>query len=235
MILEVSNLSFSFLDKMVLEDISFSIKQGDMLAVLGPNGVGKTTLIRLLTGILQSDKGSISYFNSGNSNTVKISQRRLMGIMYPIEGIYLKMTGYEYLAFIGAICEMDSDKIKLTIEQLSNDLFLKDEIHREIKKYSSGTKKKIEFCAAIMHSPKILFLDEPFESVDPKASFEIKMYIKEYVRLGGSLIITSHILETIQNLCTRYIMIKNGYVVSSNYINKNENLEKIYMEVMNHE
>lgn len=159
----------------------------------------------------------------------------MLGIMHPISGVYLKMTAYEYLAFVGALYGMSSEIINSRIETLAKDLMFANELHREIKKYSSGTKKKIEFCAAIIANPTILYLDEPFESVDPKISYEIKTHLKDYVRSGGTLIITSHILDTIQNLCTRYVILNNGQIVHSEKITENVDLEKKYMEVINDE
>lgn len=206
-----------------------------MLAILGPNGVGKTTLMNLLTGVLYPSLGSISINNIENPYNYSLENRSMFGTMYPISGVYLKMTAYEYLAFVGALYGLESEVINNRIETLAADLMFSNELHREIKKYSSGTKKKIEFCAAVIANPTILYLDEPFESIDPKTSYEIKAYLKEYVRNGGTFIITSHILDTIQNLCTRYIILNNGQIVHSEKIIKNTDLEKKYMEVISNE
>jgi len=233
-IIKVESLAFSYADKNVIDNVSFEVGKGQLFAILGQNAVGKTTLIKLMTGILVPQNGAISINNNVNPHTFSAQERMLIGVMQEIKGIYLKMTGYEYLSFVGAIYGMTSDAIKTSINQFVHEYKIDDDIHREVKKYSAGTKKKVEFYAAIMFEPELLFLDEPFESVDPTVQYEIKRKIKTYINEGGTLIITSHILDTIQNLCTDYLIMANGMVRSQGKILPETNLEEIFMEVVNH-
>ena len=229
--IKIEGLSFSYADKTVLKEIDISADKGDLLAVLGPNGVGKTTLISILTGKLEVQSGKVELcdidIKDGFSNELK----KRIGVMRDIEGLYTKMTGYEYLRFVATLYEYPVDKIDERIDYLAKKYNIENEIDRQIKKYSAGTKKKLEFCAAVLNEAEILFLDEPFESVDPVVCFEIKEFLKEYAETQNSIVvITSHILETIEHLCSNYVIINKGYVVDSGEMV--EDLESKYLEVI---
>ena len=229
--IKIEGLSFSYADKTVLKEIDIRADKGDLLAVLGPNGVGKTTLISILTGKLEVQSGKVELcdidIKDGFSNELK----KRIGVMRDMEGLYTKMTGYEYLRFVATLYEYPVDKIDERIDYLAKKYNIENEIDRQIKKYSAGTKKKLEFCAAVLHEAEILFLDEPFESVDPVVCFEIKEFLKEYAETQNSIVvITSHILETIEHLCSNYVIINKGYVVDSGEMV--EDLESKYLEVI---
>lgn len=225
MIIKASNISFSYGNKEVLRDINFSIQSGDMFAVLGPNAAGKTTLTKILSGVLEMQHG---HLNAIDLDTI--------GFLKELEGIFLKMTGFEYLSFVATLYKCDPNKIEERIYYLAKQFHFTTELHKQVKKYSLGTKKKLEICAAIFHKPSILLLDEPFESIDPIVCHDLKLFLKEYANMGNIVIITSHILEIIQNLCTKYIIIDKGYVVSSGNINEDQDhIEHIYMEVIKNE
>ena len=235
--INVENLAFSFSDKPVLRDISFAVNQGDLFAVLGPNGTGKTTLINILTGKLEVQSGSVQVLGTQIRERFSNEVKKRIGVMREIQGLYTKMTGYEYLRLVAVLYDYPVSEIDSRIEYLCEKYKLTGEINRTIKKYSAGTKKKLEFCAAIIHEANVLFLDEPFESVDPQISYEIKKFLREYVREEeATVIITSHILDTIQNLCNRYIIIKDGFVAQADEIKKDmsPSLEARYMSVVGH-
>ncbi|WP_165450494.1 ABC transporter ATP-binding protein [Intestinimonas massiliensis (ex Afouda et al. 2020)] len=235
--IRVSDLNFSYADKCVLQQVSFNVDDGDLFAILGPNAAGKTTLIKLLTGILEMQGGNIIFDDMPLNGTNDYKIRSMIGVMQEITGVHLKMTGFEYLCLIAALNNYPPDMITERVLFIANKFNFESELHRSIKKYSAGTKKKIEFCAAIVHEPRVLLLDEPFESVDPIVCFEIKQHLKHLVEHGSTVIITSHILETIQNLCNKYIIINQGSVVRCGNIEKDNgvDLEQIFIEVVGHE
>lgn len=233
--LKVENLSFSYPGKDVLKDISFSANRGDLLAILGPNAVGKTTLINILTGKLDIQMGNVTIKELKLNSTLTEQQKQSIGVMRPITGIFLKMTCFEYLSFIGGLYNLPLEDIKYIVIEIAKKYSFEGELSTEIKKCSAGTIKKLEFSSAIIHNPDILFLDEPFETVDPIVCLEIKTCLKEYALEGKTILITSHILDTIQNLCDKYIIINNGYIVNSGEIKESTNLEKIFVEVVGHE
>ena len=162
--IKIEGLSFSYADKTVLKEIDISADKGDLLAVLGPNGVGKTTLISILTGKLEVQSGKVELcdidIKDGFSNELK----KRIGVMRDIEGLYTKMTGYEYLRFVATLYEYPVDKIDERIDYLAKKYNIENEIDRQIKKYSAGTKKKLEFCAAVLHEagvPISIITDAP--------------------------------------------------------------------------
>lgn len=169
MIAKIKNVSFHYGNKQVLNDISFTMESGDILAILGPNAVGKTTLIKILSGILCMQNGSLENIDLEN-----------IGFLNDLDGIFLKMTGFEYLSFVATLCKYDPAKIEGRIFELAKTFNFTTEIYKQIKRYSLGTKKKLEVCSAIFHKPFILLLDEPFESIDPIASYDLKLHLKEY-------------------------------------------------------
>jgi len=232
--LEVVDLSFSYSDKSVLKSISFAVEQGDLFAILGPNAAGKTTLLSILTGHLSAQSGEVKIDGSSINETMQNEIKKQQGFMSDLSGVYLKMTGFEYLSLVAALYEYPPHLITARVNKLARTYNLESEMHRVIKKYSAGTKKKIEFCAAIVHEPKLIFLDEPFESVDPAVSFEIKKNLKDLVQAGTTVVITSHILDTIQNLCNKYMIINHGTVVRQGKIDQKSkvNLEQVFMEVV---
>jgi len=179
--LKVESLRFSYADKNVIDNVTFHVVPGAICGILGPNGVGKTTLIKLMTGILIQDEGNVCMNGSINPYTFDSEKRKLIGIMQEIKGIYLKMTGYEYLSFIGAMYGMTSDDIKESIHEFGKKYKMEEDVHRRINKYSAGMKKKVEFFSAVMFKPTVLFLDEPFESVDPIIQYEMKTHMKRCV------------------------------------------------------
>lgn len=234
--LTVENLAFSYKEKRVLKDISFHLERGDVFAILGKNAVGKTTLINILTGLLEAQDGKILLCGEDTTRRMSENTKTKIGVMRPIAGLFEKMTCYQYLEFVAGLYSVSTEKIVSLSEQYQ----FASELSRKIKNCSAGTRKKIEFCAAILHNPSILFLDEPFESVDPIVVAEIKEYVKDFASAGKSVVITSHILDIIQNLCNRCIIINDGVVVYSGEITKGVSvdddqlgLERIFLEVVN--
>ena len=229
----INDLCFSYIDKEVSKNITFNVDKGDFFAILGPNAAGKTTLLKVMTGLLRKQNGSIFIagkdMSNGLSNDIKVK----IGTMHSIDGLYLKMTGFEYLSFVAALYDYPPEKIKNRVLELSKLYKMETEIHKQIKKCSAGTQKKISFCAALVYEPEILFLDEPFESVDPSATYIMKQKLNEFKANGGTIVITSHILESIQNLCNKYLIINHGKIVDEGLLDKSSiDLEKRFMEVV---
>ena len=233
-VLDVSRLKFSYREKEVLRDISFQVKRGDVFAVLGKNAAGKTTLVNILTGLLCAESGGISL--CGEDITKRLGRRvkKAIGVMRPVEGVFEKMTCRQFLEFVAGLYEVPAERT----DELMRAYELEGEAERRICKCSAGTRKKIEFCAAIMHDPEVLFLDEPFESVDPVVTSTVKEYIRSFAAGGKSVVITSHILEIIQNISNRAIIISDGKVAWSGDVKKgvmsddDEGLESIFLRTV---
>lgn len=218
--------------------MSMKVEDRDIYAVLGRNAVGKTTLLNVLTGVLRPGGGRFSIDGVDLEGGYPESMRMKIGAMRPIVGTFRKMRCEQYLEFVCGLYGVNRSEIY----EASKTYEFESELQRTIKNCSAGTVKKIEFCAATIHKPKILFLDEPFEAVDPIVAVEMKERIKDYAGLGNSVIVTSHILDVVQSLCNKYAIINDGTVAREGIIDFGADsekgmgaLEKIFVDVVGNE
>ena len=227
--LSIKNIAFSYPSKEVLKDISFDVENGDIYAILGRNAAGKTTLINVLIGLLDKQSGEVI---ADGENIDCINSAHYVGVMRPLANTYLKMTFYEYLTLIGTLFGLAGHALHERIMTMASRLDFSDHLYKQLKKCSLGTKKKAEFCAAIIHTPKIVILDEPFDSLDPIVCYEMKQFLSEYASEGGTVIVTSHALDLVQNFCNKYMIIHNGVVAAQGSTHNEEHLEKIFIDVV---
>lgn len=228
--LTIENVSFSYPRKKVLEDISFQVQDHDIFAVLGRNAAGKTTLISVLVGLLEKQGGSIDVDGvqiSGNNSA------NYFGIMRNLTDLYLKMTAYEYLSLVGTLYNVPGRELHQRILAFAHRFEFEEHLYKKLSTCSLGTKKKVTFSACIIHNPKFVILDEPFDSIDPIVCYEMKRYLSEYARTEGTVIVTSHALDLIQNFCNKYVIIHDGTVAACGNIQENDqHLEKIFIDVV---
>lgn len=224
-VIAVEKVAFSYRSKQVLKDISLKILPDNNYALIGPNGAGKTTLIKLISSQLILQKGEISYFGNDLKYALSKDIKKRIGATIEIGGVYSKMTGYEYLSLVGSLFDLPEEEMKKKIFSMSKEYRLEEDLQNTICKYSAGMKKKIEFIAATMHSPDILLLDEPFESVDTEA---ISIMLGAMARIksnGGSCLVCSHMYENLMKVCNRCIYLNHGQVVFDGIIE--DNLQEI--------
>ncbi|MFD0770711.1 ABC transporter ATP-binding protein [Bacillus sp. CGMCC 1.60114] len=235
-ILEINNISKSFDDFKVLHSVSFKVEKGKCFGVLGPNGAGKTTLFSIISGVMDKTEGEIYVGAERVSHEAQLQQSKI-GILFNDIGIYEKLTAYEFLKFIGVMYDLPKEKLEERITYICNPLQLDITNKNLIEKYSTGMKKKIAFAAAILNSPDLLLLDEPFESVDAIVTHNIKELIRAYLDEGGTVIIASHILQIIEEICEEFIIINKGNVVLQSNINelKGNNLEQYFVDIINNQ
>lgn len=210
---------------------SFEIKHGEILCLAGPNGSGKTTLINTILGIVKKDSGNISLCNQPLEN-YRINKE----IAYVSDEIILieELTGIEYLLFIKKLSIGVTDK---RIAQLLEIFDLKEDIHDLISSYSHGMKKKLQIISTIMRDFQVLILDEPYRGLDVEAIYIIKRIIYELKRQGKIILITSHDLLFVEEICDSISIISNGKILESgmpdmlklNY--RKEKIEDIFLEV----
>lgn len=228
--LTIRNISFSYPRKQVLTDVSFQVGEHDIFAILGRNAAGKTTLISVLSGILEQQGGTVEVDGVQISGS---NSAHYFGIMRNLSDLYLKMTGYEYLSLVGTLYNVPGKELHERIMAYAAQFEFTEHLYKKLSTCSLGTKKKVSFCASIIHRPKFVILDEPFDSVDPIVCYEMKRYLTEYARTEGTVIVTSHALDLVQNFCNRYAIIHDGTVAASGNIQENdEHLEKIFIDVV---
>jgi ABC-2 type transport system ATP-binding protein len=233
--IETRGIGKRFADRWALREASLKVAPGDFLGVLGRNGAGKTTLIRLLTGQMRPTEGSVR-IQGLDPGTVPMALRGLVGIM-PEEGALLEdLGGSQYLHFVGQLHGLDRLALGARICELQDCLQVDFRRDCPIRDYSYGMKKKLAFSAAILHGPKLLFLDEPFEGLDPDVVRTLLELLGNLWTRGVTIVMTSHQLSLAERLCTRVLLVEEGRVVlegpSAELIGKEEDLEGLFLRVV---
>ena len=196
--------------------MSLSIPRGSFYGLVGPNGAGKTTAILIATGLLEPTYGNC--WIAGNSmwfnTTPEEVNRGKMSYGLLADGIatFDRLTAPEYLEYLGYLRGMDAATIAQRSEEILNALDLQDTGKKIIADFSAGMTKKILLAGALLHSPELLILDEPFEAVDPVSADVIKQILRQYVAAGGTVILSSHVMELVEGLCTHVAIMNNGTV-----------------------
>lgn len=189
--------------------LDLDVAGGEIFGFLGPNGAGKSTTIKMIVGLLEADSGTVS-LDGLDLVSSPIEYKRMIGYCPDEPLFYEKMTGLAHLGFIADIHGLDEATRKERITTLSEQLLLVDELADPISTYSHGMRQKLSVIAALLHSPKLLILDEPMVGLDPKASYNLKELIKSYAALGKLVFFSTHVLEVAQNLCTKLGIIEEG-------------------------
>lgn len=230
--LKINHLSKTYANgKVGVKDLNLSVEAGDICAFIGPNGSGKTTTIRCIVGTLDFEAGEILIDNHSIKSD-PITCKKITAYIPDNPDIYPTLTGNEYLNFIASVYHIPlaerDEAIKYYAEQweLINDLGL------PIKSYSHGMRQKLVLIAAFMRKPKLLVLDEPFVGLDPQASFVLKNIMNEFVKNGGAIFYSTHVLDVAEKLCNKVIMIKNGVVIKQGTmqdIKADKSLEEVFL------
>ena len=210
-LIEVDRLTKSFGPFIAVDDISFSLKRGEVLGFLGPNGAGKTTTMRMITGFLSPTKGNISVCGHDVSEyPIEIKEK----IGYVPEGapLYGEMTVINFLKFIANIRKIPKNKINDAIYNVIKKLGLELVLYQQVETLSKGYKRRVGLSQAIIHDPDVLILDEPTDGLDPNQKHEVRKLIKEMASTKA-IIISTHILEEVDAVCTRAMIIAKGRMI----------------------
>src|SRR6266581_2727641 len=230
-----------FGQKAVVNHLNLVVKRGEFYGFLGPNGAGKSTTIKMMVGLLRPTAGSILV---GGIDVWKdpLQARALMGVLPEYLNLYERLTGKEFLVFAGHMYGLPSTVIRQRSEELLHILTLVDDADKLIVDYSVGMRKKIALAAALIHSPQVLFLDEPFEGIDPISSRTIRDILHDLIQHGTTIFFSSHIMEVVERLCTRVGIINQGILVAEGTLqelrekasgeNKDATLEDIFLNVV---
>lgn len=212
--IEITNLSKTYEEEKVLADLNLSVPTGNIFGLIGPNGAGKSTLISILTGLLDFDRGSIFIkgLEYNEENELKI-KRQIASVLQP-PLLFEHFSSQDFLNYICDIYEIEESNRADKISSILDYLGLTEFEHAKINKLSSGSRKKLSFSAAILSDPEILFLDEPFESIDVISIGRMKTILKHLQQKGKTIIITSHILEIVENLCDDIAILHNGKIIA---------------------
>ncbi len=217
----VKNLNKWYGEKHVLKNLNLKVEMGEIFGLLGPNGAGKTTLLNILTGQVRGD-GYVRVLGV-NPMESPVEVRKLVGIVPESESLPNYLTAREYLEFVADIRGVGRDRVNESIERFKLNGY-EDVL---CKNLSKGTKQRLMIAAAMIHKPELLFMDEPFINLDPINQREMQAVVRDYVSKGGTVFMTTHILEIAEKICSRVGIIKDGKIVR--ILEDVENLEEEFM------
>lgn len=207
--LELTTITRRFGNITAVDNLTLNLKQGDFLGLLGRNGAGKTTLISIATGLIKPTSGQALVLGLDvQKNALEV--KRQIGVMAQDDSLLECLTGRQYIQFVGRMYGLDEDMIDARRQELWEMLDLDPDPGSLVRDYSYGMKKKIGLCAALIHGPKILFLDEPFEGIDPVISRTIKDILSNLQKKGVTILMSSHVLEVVERLCPLIAIIDKG-------------------------
>lgn len=200
--------------KKAVDDISFSVEEGETVAFIGPNGAGKSTTIKMLTGILYPDSGDIKVLGFNPSKQrIKLSYQ-IGSVFGQKEQLWIHLSAYDNFLFFGNIYDIKKAELLKRINDLSNLFEIKEFMHQPVKSLSLGQRMRCEMVASLLHNPKMLFFDEPTIGLDPIAKDTLRQLIKKINKeLNTTIFFTSHDVGDIEEVCKRVIIINNGKIV----------------------
>ncbi|MHA1519718.1 MAG: ABC transporter ATP-binding protein [Promethearchaeota archaeon] len=241
-ILEVKHISKSYGDVHAVADLSFEIRPGEIFGLLGPNGAGKTTTVKGILGLISLDRGNIDVLGL-DPNEDEIALKQQIGYVSEEPLIYKSLTPRELFNFIASIRKLDGEKVTSMLSEYLDALNTVEYYDRLISTLSRGNKQKIQIIAALLHSPKLLILDEPLAGLDAKSVKVIKEILDIHTERGGSALFSTHIMEVAEELCDRIGIINEGSLVAIGTMDdlrqravmedKQYDLEDIFLQLTN--
>ena len=235
--LKIINVSKSYKNKKAIENISIEVNKGEVFGFIGHNGAGKTTTIKSIVGIHNFEEGDI-LINSKSIKKNPIECKKDISYIPDNPDIYEALTGIQYLNFIADIFKVSKSEREEKIKYYSEKFEINKALGDLISSYSHGMKQKLVIISALIHSPKVLILDEPFVGLDPKASFTLKEIMREFCNNGGCIFFSTHVLEVAEKICDKIGIIKGGKLISygkTNEVVGDKSLENIFMEMIENE
>lgn len=210
-VLEIEGLIKRFGDTVAVDGISLRVLEGSFYGIVGPNGAGKTTTLSMVTGLLRPDAGSVRVHGIDVWKD-PVKAKRAVGVLPDRLRLFDRLTGAQLLYYSGALRGLGAQQIRARTADLAAAFGIEDALGRLVADYSAGMTKKIALAAAMIHSPRLLVLDEPFESVDPVSAANVIEILQKYVAAGGTVVLSSHGMDLIQRVCDSVAIIVNGAV-----------------------
>jgi ABC-2 type transport system ATP-binding protein len=211
--IESTALRKTFGDLVAVDSIDLAVPKGSFYGFLGPNGAGKSTTIKCLTGLLRPTGGSFRILDI-DPVADPVAVKKKIGVVPEDLALFDRLTGAETLGFVGQVYGLDRASVRARTDELLTLMDLQGAAGDMVADYSHGMRKKIALAAALLPAPRLLFLDEPFEGIDALASRQIKELLSHFVRTGGTIFLTSHILEIVERLCDHIGIISKGRIVA---------------------
>jgi ABC-2 type transport system ATP-binding protein len=200
-----------------VDDVTLSVAPGQFFGFLGPNGAGKSTTIKMLTGLLEPSAGTIEILGLPFSASA-LELKRQIGVVPEGMALMGRLTAPEYLRFVGRMYGLDKATTNQRTDELLEFMHLADESRKLVTDFSHGMQKKLALAAAVIHGPKVLFLDEPFEGVDAIAAGMLKSMLQGMINRGATIFLTTHVLEIVERLCSHVAIVSQGRLVANGSI-----------------
>lgn len=224
-----------------VDNINFTVNDGEIFGFLGPNGAGKTTTIKMLTGIAKPDGGK-ALINGIDIVNEPIKAKKEFGFVPDSPDMFLRLKGIEYLNFMADIYEVSKeDRIK-RIEDLAARFEMEGALKDPLMSYSHGMRQKIIIMGVLIHNPSVFILDEPMTGLDPKSSFILKEIMREHANNGKTVFFSTHVLEVAEKICDRVAIINKGKILfcgtlveMREHFKKDESLEAMFLEMIGNE
>ncbi|OUE28725.1 Daunorubicin/doxorubicin resistance ATP-binding protein DrrA [Clavibacter michiganensis] len=213
-VLVIEGLTKRFDEKVAVDDVALTVRAGSFYGIVGPNGAGKTTTMSMVTGLLRPDAGTVTV-NGVDVWRDPLTAKRSIGVLPDRLRLFDRLTGAQLLHYSGALRGLDAAEIRDRSADLVAAFGLEDAVGRLVTDYSAGMTKKVALACAMIHSPRVLVLDEPFESVDPVSAANVVEILQDYVAHGGTVVLSSHGMDFIQRICDHVAIIVNGRVLAA--------------------
>ncbi|MCD6116372.1 ABC transporter ATP-binding protein [bacterium] len=224
--IKLNNLSKSFGTLNAVDSVSVEIPDGQICGYLGPNGAGKTTTVKMLTTILSPDSGTAE-IDGFDVRTQSLEVKKRIGYVPESGSIYKSLTPYEFLSFAGKLHKIDASVLEDRIKEFSRFFGFTDQLHSRMITFSKGEKQRIVITAALIHNPSVLFLDEPLSGLDATTVLKFKELLRDMAAQGKTVFYCSHILEVVEKLCDRVVIIDNGRIIKDGSVSELKKMTKL--------
>ena len=231
--LRIEHLTKTFGEKKAVDDLSLHIRPGEIYGFIGHNGAGKTTTIKACCGIMSFDSGEI-YIDGKNVKKQPLECKRETAYIPDNPDLYDFLSGIKYLNFVCDIFGVPQAERQERIHKYAGIFELTDDLAEPISAYSHGMKQKLAIISALVHSPKLIIMDEPFVGLDPVASHKLKGLMREHCDAGGAIFFSTHVLEVAEKLCDMVAIIKGGRLIKSGTMDEvrgDDSLEDVFLEL----
>ncbi len=231
--LRIEHLTKTYGDKRAVDDLTLHIEPGQIYGFIGHNGAGKTTTIKACCGIMSFDEGEI-YIDGKNVKTQPLECKRVLSYIPDNPDLYDFLSGIKYLNFVCDIFGVPQAERQERIHRYADLFELTADLAEPISAYSHGMKQKLAIISALVHSPKLIIMDEPFVGLDPVASHKLKGIMREHCDAGGAIFFSTHVLEVAEKLCDMVAIIKGGRLIKSGTMDEvrgDDSLEDVFLEL----
>ena len=232
--LSIRGLAKRFGEKIAVDGVSLEVPAGSFYGMVGPNGAGKTTTLSMATGLLRPDFGT-ALVHGVDVWAQPLAAKKLMGVLPDGVRLFDRLTGEQLVTYSGLLRGMDRDVVGTRVSELLAALDLEADAGSLVVDYSAGMTKKIALASALIHAPRLLVLDEPFESVDPVSAANIRGILESYVASGGTVIVSSHVMDLVQRMCSHVAVVAGGRVLAAGSVDEVRNgstLEERFVQLV---